>query len=288
LAVSCPATDDKFDDDVTQLWSYGTNAYLSYSDGEAPATLRRRVERYAKYVVAEFDCDGQRLAAALRRCREDAQLAQGEGKPGWDDAIAIGEHAMALLHRHGAQVPGPARAALRSELEEWQFPTYDPYRQGLWHRHRLPRRLLRRLNPWWLARRRQVNDQVCLEHYMDELRGYECIKIHLRDKTTGDRARSDVGRMYFKVCDQCRRVLLAKMSVDDDLQGLGLGTHAIDHAIDRTHDYTWYTTGQYDTARSYWQRIARRTGAGFRGPEAGVVCKHMRDTDTNASPTIDQ
>jgi hypothetical protein len=85
----------------------------------------------------------------------------------------------------------------------------------------LPRRLLRRVSPWWLAHRRQINDHVCLEHGMDELRGCERSRIRLRDRTTGDRARSDVGRMYFDVCHQCRRALLAKMSVDKDLQGFG-------------------------------------------------------------------
>lgn len=286
--MSRRTVESQLDHDTTQLWSHGTNAYLPYGDGESPVTLERRVQRYAKYVAAEFDCDAQRLAAALEQCRADSQHAEGEGKLGWGDAISIGEHALALLQRRGADSPGRARDALSSELEEWQFPTSKPYRQRVWHCHRLPRRLLRRLNLWWLARRRRLNDAVWIEHGPDEPRACECIKIHLAD-AGGDREHSEVGRMYFEVCHQCRRVLLAKMSVDSDVQGFGLGTRAIMHVIDRTPGYTWYTTLQYDTAESYWQRMARRTGSGFHGPGANgaITCEHMRAADTAGPSAID-
>jgi hypothetical protein len=80
-----------------------------------------------------------------------------------------------------------------------------------------------------------------------------------------------------------------KMSVDGHVQGFGLGTRAIMHVIDRTPGYTWYTTVQYDTAESYWQRMARRTGAGFHGPgdNGAITCEHMRAADTAGPSTID-
>jgi hypothetical protein len=88
------------------------------------------------------------LGAAVKECQaQHARLPDGEGKLRWGDAIAIGKQAIALLQQRDAQTPGAAREALRSALEEWSNPTTEPYRQGLWHRHRLPRRSLRRINP---------------------------------------------------------------------------------------------------------------------------------------------
>jgi hypothetical protein len=69
------------------------------------------------------------------------------------------------------------------------------------------------------------------------------------------------------------------MSVDSNLQGLGVGTRAIEYAIGLMPGYTWYTTIQYKTAESFWKRIAQRTSAGFSGPQpVSSKCKHMCDS----------
>jgi hypothetical protein len=87
--------------------------------------------------------------------------------------------------------------------------------------------------------------------------------------------------MEYRICHVCRLGLLTDIEVDHELRTLGLGSRAIRYARDQVPGYTWTTTRQLDSATSYWKLMARRTGAGFTGPGAGVPirCEHMRESD---------
>jgi hypothetical protein len=54
-----------------------------------------------------------------------------------------------------------------------------------------------------------------------------------------------VGVMLYQVCDECRRGLVGKVSIDSHLQGLGLGTRLVERAFRAHPGYAWHTTAQY-------------------------------------------
>jgi len=153
---------------------------------------------------------------------------------------------------------------LRAEL----FPEAPPYVQGRWHRHELRRRLLRRANPlWWL--RRLAAGRARLVHVALRQTGagsVEQLKIMLGGK--------EVGRVKYQLCHECRRGRIGKISVNPSMQDRGLGTQAIRHLRAQTPGYTWCTTNQYETARSYWVRVARLTGDTYTD-EPAAACHHI-------------
>jgi GNAT superfamily N-acetyltransferase len=80
--------------------------------------------------------------------------------------------------------------------------------------------------------------------------------------------------MFYRVCHDCRRGLIGKVSIMPEYQGLGLGTRAVRHAFRSAPSYAWRTTAQYATSGTFWTWMARRTGAAFTDGD-GAECLHM-------------
>jgi len=82
----------------------------------------------------------------------------------------------------------------------------------------------------------------------------------------------DIGHVVFQVCHECKTGFVAKISVDETHQGVGIGSRALAHLRAQVPGYRWSTTGQYITARTFWQRTARRAGGGY---EVSGHCEHI-------------
>lgn len=251
------ATVDLLADDTQQAWILAANAHLG------PESARNEsVARYAGFLASELDADADRIAAAAAACR-------GIGG-NHERAADLADLALELVVAAGADSDPAARARLLTELNPQSNP--EPYRQGLWHRHRLPRRLLRRLDPRWWYRRCESVAMVRLVHHspVDGHAGYQRIEM-LRDG-------SAVGELSYRLCAQCEIGFVAKISIEPEDQGRGLGSRALRLARRQAPGYRWTTSGQAREAKTFWQMTARRTRRGYRvSSDPGTArCPHMR------------
>jgi hypothetical protein len=279
MSVSADAEDHPLTRDVDHLASLGANAFLT-SETASQAYREEQVQRYIRIVLKDFDCDLQRLTAAIEGCRrKDSKLA-AEGFPDnwYVSGVALADPAVDLLRERGAHVSGLARDALRDEVYESSSPIPKPSLQAPEDPHWLPRRL----DPERRAHRQSVNARAWLEHHgTDEACGLQRITIHLDSRSTTPACDKVVGRMEYRVCHICRLGQITDIEVHHELRDLGLGSRAIEYARDQVPGYRWTTSRQLESATSYWKLMARRTGAEFTGPGVGVPtrCEHMRESD---------
>jgi len=153
MSMSIDVCDEGLDD-VSLLWVYGINAGLhSGHTSDAPASLaylaeaqRRQMQRYAEYVVRDFGCDRERLAAAIDGCVElDAERnPDGILDNGFDCVMELARTARVML---GERITEPSR--LTGDFAEQAIgPARERYRQDLCDRRQPSRRLA-----WWLNSR---------------------------------------------------------------------------------------------------------------------------------------
>lgn len=191
--------------------------------------------------------------------------------PGIDHlAIEIAEAGLARIRAAGADCDSRAHARLIDQLDAqfaWDPPTY---RQGPFHRHRAIRRLLRRANPAWWLRRANAWRHTTFEDgpSPDDPRRNRRIVIIYRGV--------DAGRLDYRACAICRIGWVAKLTVDEELQGRGIGTRALAKARACHPGYQWCTSGQYTTARTFWAQAARRSGERYLPPDDHLKpCLHI-------------
>jgi hypothetical protein len=156
----------------------------------------------------------------------------------------------------------------------WSQGTYEVWPaasrafQRIFGRHRLPRRLARRLNPRWQYRHwamRAARFDVRPAATPD---GIAMITVMLH--------REDIGRLACQVCGTCRKALICQESTRQEYQGPGLGRRALLAAPAAAPDHERATTPQYDVSVRFWQRMSRATGASLTGdPAHGGPCPHM-------------
>lgn len=267
------ATVDLPADDTEQAWIYALNAHLG-PDPDAlddPVARRRaerarddRVGRYAGFLASDLDADVDRLTAAASACR-----AIGGNH---ERAADLADLALELVVAAGADSDPAARARLLAELNPTPSGP-EPDQQGLWHRHRLPRRLLRRLDPRWWYRRAESAARVRLAPSpADGHAGYHRIEML--------RGGFAVGELSYRLCAQCEVGFVAKISIQPEDQGRGLGSRALQLARLHAPGYRWTTSGQALEAKTFWQMTARRTRRGYRvssDPDSSVPrCPHMK------------
>jgi hypothetical protein len=71
---------------------------------------------------------------------------------------------------------------------------------------------------------------------------------HEIEMLIGDR---EVGTFQYKLCHICRMGFVAKISIDVDQQGRGLGTRALEEGRRQAPGYRWWTSGQDATAKTF-------------------------------------
>lgn len=239
-------------------------------------------DRFAKFLLQDLDADADRLAAVAIACRErSAAIAVGPKAGSRHEQIhargaQLADRARAMVIAAGADTDPRARTRLlaRTERDLLGHPNAG---NRWWDRLALAvdnsrtRRRFRRLNPLWWARRRQTRNVRV---------------VHTRARTPEDaaevtayRGSDPVGRLTYQLCAPCRAGFLAKISVDEDLQGLGLGDRLITEALSNASaadGYTWVTTPQDDAATGFWRTVGRRHRVGFAEADQ-APCPHMGD-----------
>lgn len=140
-----------------------------------------------------LECDLGRLEVVAEACRARCGPPTGTGvpRPGYREAARLVDLALEHLRRAEAEDVRGGRARLMAELVRERTGDSELYRQGLWHRHSWPRRLLRRVAPVWWYRRLNARFAVTMvcEPYdnpcLDELTMY--VGCHRKYDITGVR-----------------------------------------------------------------------------------------------------
>ena len=279
--IDIPTNDEQVKADAFEAWVYAINLgpepdFAAVSD---PATQQRlvdararKVASYTLFLLEELDADAERLTAAAAVCRArhvERSAASGPEEQRVEHLLGaeLADAALKVVREAGADTDASARDRLRAEIHRRLNPESTPYRQGFWHQHSWPRRILRRLDPRWWVRRESMAGRIHVVHEVAiDVTDIESVHV-LADGV-------NVGSLHYQMCPRCKLGRVDKLSIVDGYQGLGLGTRALRDALARYPGYDWYTTPQYATARTYWKRVGRITGAGFpdRHPHP---CPHM-------------
>src|SRR5260370_6220434 len=218
-------------------------------------------------LVHDHDADAARLAALAEGCRTEGTRALAEGRAivGYELALELIDLALNIIRDAGADAHPRARASLLAELDEEMMPHPKLCRRRPWDRHRLARRLLRRLDPRWHHRRRLAAREgalVCHPATSPDA-------FHWTELMVGT---SDVGALYYKICHRWRIGYVGKLSINEEYQGLGLGSSVLEAAREEAPapDYCWWTSHQDSSAQPFWQLIGSRTGARHQFPTESI------------------
>jgi len=281
-ASTPPDPVDHTRDDLIFAWSSALNIRLPEDTPADPGAVRQalrsqpRVRAHVDLLLSRLHADPARLAAIPGAAhRRISELQAGGAEVGqlrcFLIAAELAEQALARVRHAGAESDPQAQRDLADAVMADWFPTPEPFRPGLFDRHRFPRRFLRRFDPRWWYRRWQLRTAL-LEHRPadapDDVVSITVVWHGQRIATIG-----------YLICHSCRQAQVAKVSVDTRYHNLGLGRRLVLTAHAAGPDYEWTTTPQYDTAERFWQRMARTTGArgGYRDDllTPTTRCRHM-------------
>jgi hypothetical protein len=232
------------------------------------------VRSHVELLVEHAGAGPARLAAMAEAARAKHAELTAAGQAGartrhYLTAAILAERGLAVIRDAGAEHDLAAQQKLAETISTGWFPEPEPFRPGLLDRHRLPRRLARRLNPRWHYRRLRMRSA----------------RLDVRPAVTADSIAmitttlhgQKIGKLGFMMCGTCRKGLICKESISSEYQGLGLGRRALLAALATAPGYEWTTTPQYDTSVRYWQRMSRATGASLTDdPAQAGPCPHMR------------
>lgn len=99
--------------------------------------------------------------------------------------------------------------------------------------------------------------------------GLQDLRVYSRDGISD-------ARLVWKVCQQCERGVISKISLSPEVQRQGLGTRLIDRALLDGPGYRWTTSSQSPEGRAFFRAMTARTGAEFM---AGArTCEHIRES----------
>ncbi|MCC5576183.1 hypothetical protein IMZ11_11115 [Microtetraspora sp. AC03309] len=85
-----------------------------------------------------------------------------------------------------------------------------------------------------------------------------------------------LGRVRYAICEPCGAGLLRKIDFSSDWRFCGLGTRALRELEARHPALTWYTTGQYESAQSFYERY--RTDSSSPWTANQCPCPHFGGT----------
>lgn len=117
--------------------------------------------------------------------------------------------------------------------------------------------------------RRPRTERFFLLHAATWPAGFQDIRVYERDGISD-------ARLVWKVCHECKRGVISKISLSPEVQRQGLGTLLIDRALMDGPGYRWTTSNQSPDGRAFFQAMSARTGAEFT---AGArTCEHIRES----------
>jgi hypothetical protein len=209
----------------------------------------QRIAAVTAVLVKHWCADAPRIAAAAAVCEQRHR----EGKEvGWREAADLLLGAVRMVQAAGADTDASARESLLGQL----FPDPGPFE---WNTRR------RRSALWWVRRLAALRVRR-IHQPASAPAGQQRLLLRLGPVL--------IGQVDYQVCVRCRLGYLRKISVDGERKGYGIGTRAILSLYRKHPGCHWHTTTQYETAGTFWVKIARRTGGTFT--EQGSECEHMK------------
>lgn len=128
------------------------------------------------------------------------------------------------------------------------------------------------LDEWrwrWMLLRRPRTERFFLLHAATRPAGFQDIRVYGRDGISD-------ARLVWKVCHECKRGVISKISLSPEVQRQGLGTLLIDRALLDGPGYRWTTSSQSPDGRAFFRAMSARTGAEFT---AGArTCEHILES----------
>ncbi|MBE1559763.1 GNAT family N-acetyltransferase [Nonomuraea africana] len=283
-----PDSADQTQQDLLFAWSSAINIPLEEAIPAEPGAVHEALQAKDELLQAHVDlllthvrADPDRLRAIGEAARQSVNEL-GSADPGrvlyYLVTAELAERALSRVQAAGAEQDQQVQRRLVDEIEAAWYPAPEPFRPGLLDRHRLPRRIARRLNlRWWFLRWRLQT--VTLTHRPAD--GPADIAV-----ITATWRGQQLGKIGYMACDVCRQALVCKVSVDERYQNLGLGRRLVLAARAAAPAHEWTTTPQYDTAERFWRRMARTTGDSYRDDvhTADTRCPHMNPPRPHLEP----
>ncbi|MFD7705733.1 GNAT family N-acetyltransferase [Streptomyces sp. NPDC059786] len=132
----------------------------------------------------------------------------------------------------------------------------------------------------WLRLRHPRTHRFFIHWPNDTPAGHQNIRVY-------DREGIDWARLVWKVCHECQRGVISKISLTPSVQRQGLGTLLIERALLDGPDYQWTTSPQSPDGKSFFEAMAIRTGARFTA--GAKTCEHISDARTSrTAPVLDR
>lgn len=121
----------------------------------------------------------------------------------------------------------------------------------------------------WMLLRRPRTEWFFLLHAATGPAGFQDVRVCGRDGISD-------ARLVWKVCHQCERGVISKISLSPEVQRQGLGTCLVDRALLDGPGYRWTTSSQSPDGRAFFRAMTARTGAEFA---AGArTCEHILES----------
>lgn len=99
--------------------------------------------------------------------------------------------------------------------------------------------------------------------------GFQDIRVYGRDGISD-------ARLVWKVCHECSRGVIAKISLSPEVQRQGLGTLLVDRALLDGPGFRWTTSSQSPDGRAFFRAMSARTGAEFTAGDR--TCEHILES----------
>ena len=235
---------EQADADARHVWGLA----LGLGNDASP----ERTAAVVSLLLEHVNADAARLDVAAAVCRAHHRPGDDDGYRRAGQLIELAQQRIAAA---GASSDPVARERLLSDLQAQWHSVPQAFE---WDRER------RRRVRWWL---RYLS--ACRARFRHEPArspaGIQRVYIAL--------GKRPIGQMKYQVCDECSLVLVGKIDITFDYQGLDLGTRAVERVYARHPGHAWHTTPQYPTSGTFWSRMARRTGAAFT---KASPCMHMK------------
>lgn len=128
------------------------------------------------------------------------------------------------------------------------------------------------LDEWrwrWMLVRHSRTERFFLLHATTRPAGFQDIRVYGRDGISD-------ARLVWKVCHECKRGVISKISLSPEVQRQGLGTLLIDRALMEGPGYRWTTSSQSPDGRAFFRALSARTGAQFNS--GARTCEHILES----------
>jgi GNAT superfamily N-acetyltransferase len=118
----------------------------------------------------------------------------------------------------------------------------------------------------WIRARHPNEDRFFLYYPNSGLADHRVLRVC-------DRNGLDHASLVWNICHECRRGVIAKISMIPEWQRQGLGRRLVRWALHQESGYDWVTSSQSPDGQQFFPALARETGAALTN--RGKACGHI-------------